>query len=38
MSKVQLPKDALQKVRVGKAFAEYDVIRKNPQRGVQLSS
>jgi len=29
--KIQLPKNALQKVKIGKAFAEYDVIRKTPQ-------
>ncbi|PHS69804.1 P-loop ATPase, Sll1717 family [Alloalcanivorax xenomutans] len=30
MGKISLPKDALQRVRIGKAFAEYDIIRKDP--------
>ncbi|WCP68131.1 transposase [Vibrio tubiashii] len=35
MTKVQLPKDALQRVRIGKAFAEYDIIRKDPDLFVK---
>jgi len=31
MATIQLPKNALQKVKIGKAFAEYDVIRTDPQ-------
>lgn len=31
MSKIQLPKDALKRVRIGQAFAEYDIIRNDPQ-------
>ncbi|UDI95244.1 P-loop ATPase, Sll1717 family [Pseudomonas sp. IAC-BECa141] len=27
MSKIQLPKDALQRIKLGQAFAEYDIIR-----------
>ncbi|MFK8066939.1 MAG: hypothetical protein AB8D52_01710 [Gammaproteobacteria bacterium] len=27
MSRIQLPKDALQRIRLGQAFAEYDIIR-----------
>ncbi len=30
MSTITLPKNALQRVNVGKAFAEYDIIRNNP--------
>lgn len=28
--KITLPKDALQRIQVGQAFAEYDIIRKDP--------
>lgn len=31
MSKIQLPKDSLKRVRIGQAFAEYDIIRNDPQ-------
>lgn len=31
MSKIQLPKDSLNRVRIGQAFAEYDIIRNDPQ-------
>lgn len=30
MSRIKLPKDALKRVRIGQAFAEYDVIRNEP--------
>jgi hypothetical protein len=30
MSRIQLPKNALQRVQIGQAFAEYDIIRKDP--------
>lgn len=30
MARIQLPKDALQRVKIGKAFAEYDLIRSDP--------
>ncbi len=35
MNKIQLPKDALQRVRIGKAFAEYDIIRDDPELFVR---
>lgn len=31
MSRIQLPKDALKRVKIGQAFAEYDIIRTDPQ-------
>mgnify|MGYP001555739539 CR=1 FL=1 len=31
MARIQLPKDALKRVKIGQAFAEYDIIRKDPQ-------
>lgn len=31
MTKIQLPKDALKRVKIGQAFAEYDLIRNDPQ-------
>jgi len=31
MVRIQLPKDALTKVKIGQAFAEYDIIRSDPQ-------
>jgi hypothetical protein len=30
-SKIQLPKDALHRVHIGQTFAEYDIIRSDPQ-------
>lgn len=30
MARIQLPKDALKRVRIGQAFAEYDIIRSDP--------
>ncbi len=30
MPRIQLPKDALKRVKIGQAFAEYDLIRKDP--------
>ena len=30
MSRIQLPKNALQRVKIGQAFAEYDIIRTDP--------
>ena len=35
MSKVILPKNALQRVKIGKAFAEYDLIRNDPELFVK---
>ncbi|MDO6709042.1 hypothetical protein [Photobacterium sp. 1_MG-2023] len=35
MNKIQLPRDALQRVQVGKAFAEYDIIRDDPELFVR---
>lgn len=31
MTRIQLPKDALKRVKIGQAFAEYDIVRKDPQ-------
>jgi len=31
MGKINLPKDALQKIQIGQAFAEYDIIRQDSQ-------
>ena len=31
MSKITLPKNALERIQVGQAFAEYDLIRNDPQ-------
>lgn len=31
MPRIQLPKNALQRVKIGQAFAEYDIIRSDPQ-------
>lgn len=31
MGRIQLPKDALKRVKIGQAFAEYDIIRTDPQ-------
>jgi hypothetical protein len=31
MSTITLPKNALEKIQVGQAFAEYDLIRNDPQ-------
>ena len=30
MGRIQLPKDALKRVKIGQAFAEYDIIRNDP--------
>ena len=30
MARIQLPKDALKRVKIGQAFAEYDIIRNDP--------
>lgn len=38
MGKIQLPKDALKRVKIGQAFAEYDIIRTDPELFVATPS
>lgn len=38
MNRISLPKNALQRIDVGKAFAEYDLIRNDPQLFVSTPS
>lgn len=38
MSRIQLPKDALKRVKIGQSFAEYDIIRNDPDLFVTTPS
>lgn len=38
MGRIQLPKDALKRVKIGQAFAEYDFIRSDPELFVSTPS
>lgn len=38
MTKIMLPKNALERVIIGKSFAEYDIVRNDPDMFVKTSA